>query len=86
MAEALIYPEDLSDGLREILGMPNFVAGPFAHRFRDAGHDIPRKAEAEQAFIIHWLTRLCLAHPEDWREHANAELAALNSSDKRDSE
>ena len=73
----MIYPLELTPELAEILGMANFECGPIAHAFRDAGHDIPRKSEAEQAFIIHWLTTLFLEHGTDWRVHAGTGLKRI---------
>jgi hypothetical protein len=74
-AAQLRYPDTLTEDLKEVLGMPNFQCAPIAHVFRNAGlADIPRKAEAEQAFIIDKLIRFVLAHGTDWRKHAVAEL------------
>jgi len=71
----LIYPPSLSDDLAEVMGMPNFQCAPLAHGYRDAGlADIPRKAEAEQAFVIDKLVRLVIQHGVDWRVHAVADL------------
>lgn len=70
-----IYPVELTAELREVLGMPNFQRAPFAHAFRDAGRaEIERRAEAEQAFVLHWLIGIVLEHGADWRKVAGAEL------------
>jgi hypothetical protein len=76
-AEARAFPETLTPELDYVLGRPNFWCGPFAHIFQAAGYDIPKKAEREQAFILHWLTGLVLKHGAAWNQHASTELAAL---------
>ncbi|WP_448208166.1 hypothetical protein [Azospirillum sp. sgz302134] len=68
------YPNELTPALMDALGMMNFQTGPIAHIYRAAGHDIPRKCEAEQAFVLHRCVLLALEHGEDWRSHAQAEL------------
>jgi hypothetical protein len=74
------YPEDLTPELDEVLGWPLFKCGPFAHVFQKAGHNIPRKAEREQAFIHHWLIKLVLRHGAKWADVAQQELKALMPS------
>lgn len=62
-----IFPAELTPMLREVLGQMVFNTGPLAQVFRDAGHEIPRKAEDEQAYVLHQLVLLVLAHGEGWR-------------------
>lgn len=71
------FPTQLTPELLEILGMQNFNCCPMAHAFQAAGYDIPKKTEAEQAFILHWLTTLALKHGADWRIHAGEELGRV---------
>ena len=75
----LILPRELTPGLREVLGMMVFECGPSAPAFRNAGRaDIRRKAEEEQAFVLHWLLTLLLEHGEDgWRPVAGETLEAV---------
>ena len=73
----LIYPEELSLELDIVLGFPNFKCAPYAQVFRAAGYEIAQKAEREQAFVIHWLTKLVLEHGDRWAEVAQEELKAL---------
>jgi hypothetical protein len=73
----LVYPATLTAELDEVLGWPNFHCAGFADAFRAAGHDIPHKAEREQAFVLHWLTGLVLKHGAGWQDAASSELAAL---------
>jgi hypothetical protein len=70
------YPADLTPALRDVLGMM-FETGPIAHGFRAAGHDIPNKVEAEQAFVLHWLIKLALEHGDGWRKIAGDQLAEI---------
>lgn len=71
------YPAEVTPALAQVLGLMNFQTCPVAHLFRAAGHDIPRKVEAEQAFVLHRLIKLALQHGDRWREVAEAELKAL---------
>lgn len=69
------YPDAMTDDLREILGLPNFVCSPYAALFRDAGvAEIKRQAEAEQAFVIDLLLRLYLKHGAAWRAFFAAKM------------
>jgi hypothetical protein len=71
------YPETLTPHLAVVLGWPNYKCGQFAPIFRRAGHDIPHKAEREQAFVLHWLTKLVLQHGEKWAEHGDQEIKTM---------
>ncbi|MEQ6351870.1 hypothetical protein [Ralstonia pseudosolanacearum] len=73
----LVYPDELSDALRHVLGFPNFRCGPYAHLMRDAGADIQRKAEDEQAAVLHWLVKLVLDYGEKWVDAAAADLKVM---------
>ena len=70
------WPDELTDDLSEILGRPNFLCGHIAHVFRADGHNIPTKAEAEQAFVIHRWIGLWAKHGSEWRQAAGADLNA----------
>jgi hypothetical protein len=76
-ARATIYPAVLTPELAEVLGWPNFKCGPLAQAFRAAGHEIATKSEAEQAFILHWLTGIVLKYGADWKPQAASELAVI---------
>ncbi len=54
-----------------ILGRPNFVCGPIADALREIGNDIKRKAEEEQAFVIHWMLGLWEIHGATWKDEAD---------------
>lgn len=66
----LPYPDEMSQELRDILGMMLMETTPLAHSFRAAGAQIPHKVEAEQAYIMHWLIKLVLTHGRHWRMYA----------------
>ncbi len=68
------YPKEITPALREVLGMMCFELAPIAHGFRAAGHEIESKAEAEQAFMLHWLIPFALEHGANWRKAAAVEL------------
>jgi hypothetical protein len=68
----------LDDELRWILGRPNFTLGPMAHLFRTAGHDIPKRAEDEQAYMLHWMLNHYFKHgAAGWRAAADEEVTQL---------
>ena len=55
-----------------ILGRPNFWCAPIANRMRQLGHDIPRKAEDQQAHVIHLMLEYYEKHgAENWRKEVD---------------
>lgn len=78
-AEQLVYPADVTPALQRVLSLMCFQLGPYAHLFRAAGAAIKTRAEDEQAYCLHWLIKLALAHGDAWPEHANAEVVALQT-------
>lgn len=79
---ATAFPDALTPELSYVLGMPNFRCAPYAAIFREAGHDIPCKAEAEQAFVIHRMVRAVLQHGAGWDAAFAADLRAAADSAK----
>lgn len=67
----------LDGDLKEILGRMCFNCVSFAKMLRLDGHDIPEKAEAEQAHVIHWLLGHYLKAGKDWRASAEAEVKEM---------
>ena len=57
-----------------ILGMPNFRCAPIARRLCELGHDVPMKAEEEQAYVINWILELHEIHGVAWPDAAVALL------------
>jgi hypothetical protein len=73
MAEAAIFPFTID--VRHILGKPNFACAHIAERMRTVmRHNIPRKAEEEQAAVIYFCLGHYLKHGAEWAVHADAEL------------
>jgi hypothetical protein len=76
------FPSELTPELREILGLMMWTTGPIAHAFRAAGHEIPRKAEEEQAFVLHWLIGLALEHGSEWRKRGSEIIQEMSQTAK----
>lgn len=66
----------LNDDLIAILGRPNFLCAQLADRLRSGGQEIAKRAENEQAAVIHFLLGHYLADPVQWAEKASAALKA----------
>ncbi|MEQ6329206.1 hypothetical protein VLF92_12885 [Pseudomonas chengduensis] len=66
----------LDEHLRYILGRPNFWCYSLANALRAMGKEIARKAEEEQAAVIHWLLEAYFKHGPGWREAVEKILAA----------
>jgi hypothetical protein len=64
----------LDDEVRWILGRPNFACASIAEGLRAGGHTIERKAEHEQAAVIHWMLTMYVKHGAEWRGKAENEL------------
>jgi len=59
----------LDEQTRIILGRPNFACIRTAQRMRELGHRIPKKAEEEQAAVIHLHLTMYQKHGAAWLEH-----------------
>lgn len=79
----LLFPAALTPPLRRVLGMMLWETGPIAHALRISGQDIARKAEDEQAAVLHWLVGFVLRHGPEWGRHAAAALHELTESTTR---
>ncbi|PWE13034.1 hypothetical protein [Alcaligenes faecalis] len=66
----------LNDDLIAILGRPNFLCAQLADILRSGGQEIAKRAENEQAAVIHFLLGHYLADPAQWAEKANAAIDA----------
>lgn len=66
----------LNDDLIAILGRPNFLCAQLADTLRSGGQEIAKRAENEQAAVIHFLLGHYLADPVQWAEKASAVLKA----------
>jgi hypothetical protein len=72
----------LNDDTRRILGTVCIQCIHLAELLRSDGHAIDRKAEAEQAAVIHWMLNIYLEHGEKWRDVAEQELQRMRLARK----
>ncbi|WP_109477652.1 hypothetical protein [Paraburkholderia sp. C35] len=77
IAVPMVYPDELTDDLRDVLGWPNFKCAPVAHVLRAGGMDVKRKSEDEQAVVLHWFIKLVLTRGADWWLGAREEIEAI---------
>ncbi len=77
-----VYPDEMTPQLEDVLELMNFRTVPIAHALRTGGADIPRKTEAEQAFVLHWMIKLAIDHPEDWHKRVGARLQEIADAAK----
>ncbi|MET0179164.1 MAG: hypothetical protein ABW194_01620 [Novosphingobium sp.] len=79
------WPELLTPELRKILGLICFQCAPFAHVYQAAGEfsgsegPLQKRAEDEQAFILHKLVSLWVAHGEGWMDAFDDELVRVKA-------
>ena len=78
-ADAHEWPEQLTPALRKILGKMCFEFISLAQLARAAGHDVPTRAEDEQAFWMHRLLGHWFTHGDDWGKAAAADLEAMRA-------
>lgn len=62
---------DWNEHTEEILSLMPWQTGPMAHALRKCGHDIARKCEAEQAYVMRWLLDMQEEHGDQWRKAAH---------------
>lgn len=74
--ESAGLPAEMTPAIAEVLGRPNFMCGAIAEAYRHAGHEIPRKAEAEQAFVLFRFLPFAIVHGEGWTDAARADWEA----------
>jgi len=74
---------DLNEDTKFILGRPNFWCGSIAPLLRESGYEIPKKAEDEQAYVIHWMLSIYEKHGESWKEKINTYLNEAATLDKK---
>jgi len=68
---------ELNADLIDILGRPNFTCIRIAQLLRLSGVEIDKKAEAEQATVIHYLLGFYLTHGSQWAEKAGEDIERL---------
>jgi hypothetical protein len=72
----------LNDDTRRILGTVCIQCIHIAELLRRDGHAIDRKAEAEQATVIHWMLNIYLEHGEKWRDVVEQEAKRMHLAQK----
>lgn len=70
------YPDELTPELREVLGFMCFQCISIAQAMRLAGIDVKKKAEDEQANVLHWMVKLVLRHGANWRKEGVKDIEA----------
>ncbi len=70
------YPDELTPELREVLGWMCFQCISIAQAMRAAGIDVKKKAEDEQAHVLHWMVKLVLRHGANWRKEGVKDIEA----------
>ena len=78
--ETTFHMPPMCEDLVTILGRPNFTCIRPAQAMRAGGHEIPSKAEYEQAHVIHFLLGQYFEHGPDWAEKSNSALIAMATS------
>lgn len=76
-SDTLAYPRTLSDDLREVLSLMVWQTGGLAEALRIGGEDIARKAEIEQAHVLHWLICLALENGPQYRDLVSERLRSI---------
>lgn len=74
MEPDLILPKVMTPAIEKVLGRQHFACHDLAMILRHAGHDIPHRAEAEQAAVLWFLLPLAIRHGDEYLTHAFAYL------------
>lgn len=77
-AEVRLTP--LNEDTQDILGRPNFTCIRIAQRLRELGVDIKKRAENEQAAVVHFLLNMYEQHGTAWRERTEEYLRATSAT------
>lgn len=76
------YPAEMTPALRDALETMLWTSGQVSRALRVGGAEIKKRAEDEQAYVLHWFIQLALEHGDEWRKRAGEqlqEMAALAS-------
>jgi hypothetical protein len=76
----LSFPRELTADLRDVLSTMIWTSGQIAHCLRAGGEVIKKRAEDEQAHVLHWLICLALEHGSAWREKASDRIREIQDS------
>lgn len=80
--EGFVFPTVLTDDLRDALSTMLWTSGGISAALRADGEEIPTKAEAEQAHVLHWFIRLALEHGSAWKAKVGERLEAISAKAK----
>jgi len=72
--QSLTLPREMTAAIAEVIGTPCFACIQVVGALRELGHEIARKAEAEQAAYIWFLLPFAIRHGREWRFYAAEEL------------
>ncbi len=59
----------LDNDLKFILGRPNFMCANIANRLRQMGYECEKKAETEQALVLHTMVTFYENDKVNWKEN-----------------
>lgn len=82
-SDALSYPTELTDSLFDVLSLMLWHTGPLAHTLRAGGANIKKRAEDEQAHVLHWLIQLAIQHGPAWRQRASDSINEIRTAMSR---
>jgi hypothetical protein len=72
MSDSITEFPPINDELKDILGRPSFSVVRIAECLRRLSlYQIPNKAEAEQAAVIHFMLTMYFKHGSAWRDEGN---------------
>lgn len=69
--------DEMTEPVKQVLSMMVFQFIRMVQIYRQAGFNIPKKAEEEQAFCMHRFLIAALEHGENWKNVVNAELKEM---------
>ena len=76
LVERIKGPLSDNSELAFILGRPGFMFIRECQLFRSLGHEIPKRAEDEQAFWVHRMLGFWVKYGEQWRDAFHADIKA----------
>lgn len=76
----LPYPTEITEALFDVLSLMLWHTGPIAHVLRIGGAEIKKRAEDEQAHVLHWFIQLAIQHGPAWRERATASINEIRAA------
>lgn len=82
-AAVLVYPEHLTEGLRQALNLHPDDADKIVARLRLAQPDLPKNDDDNIPIALHYVIPFAIRHNERWREEARAALPPLPANHPR---